>query len=99
MEPLRKCGAWLRSLTWPTIIQTTSLLVLGGLAVFNSYETMQWRGLATRWQKISDEQANTIILYESAVRRLREMAQYSADQASVCVSMLPAEQRRSLMGQ
>jgi hypothetical protein len=92
-----------------TILFAASLVLLGVAAV-EAFQVDRAQRAAADWKRSSEmwEQATkdtvskagkALDMYRDLVWEMRARIQTSADDAAVCTSMLPAEQRKSFTGQ
>ncbi len=92
-----------------TRAQATVLLIvviaLAGMTGVEAWQVDRAQRVAASWEKLAREQADHIErakkvfeLYDDALGRSRAQMLDAADDAAVCASMLPAEQRRSFTG-
>ncbi len=80
-------------------------VALAGMTGVEAWQVDRAQRVAASWEKLAREQADHIErakkvfeLYDVAPGRYRAQMLDAADDAAVCASMLPADQRRSFTG-
>ena len=87
------------------IVLLIAIIALAGMTGVEDWQVDRARRVAASWEKLAREQAGQIEkaktalqLYDLALGRYRAQMLDAADDAAVCASMLPAEQRKSFAG-